>query len=282
MRTVNELVRDSNIIHIHDLRFALEILTVLGAVHDVPLVLSSHGLVFHTRRYRLAKELLWRSYYRALLSRFTVIACVSDEDASTCRRAGITRNVRILPNPVATERFNTSPAGPGSGALLYFGRLAPNKAIERLAGVLRVGPRSWTLTIAGSGDSAYVGRLRATFESFGQRCRFVGTVSDAELPALIASHDCVVLPSRTEGFGLTLVEAMAAGVPIAASDIPTYADIARDSPVELVDFDQPTRCVERIEHAMASWDSELARRRASSFSWDRSGPAFIDLYRSLA
>jgi glycosyltransferase involved in cell wall biosynthesis len=234
-------------------------------------------------RARRVKWLAWHTYYRVLLSRFDAIICVSKADAAHFRRAGIQGSVQVLPNPVDVRGLEAArPRRPGTGALLYFGRLAPNKGIERLGAVLRAAPREWSVTIVGNGDEPYVRHLKEVFRSSGGRCVFRGGVPDAELADVIASHDCVVLPSRTEGFGLTLVEALATGVPVVASDIAAYREIAEDASVPLTDFDRPEDVVRSIRNAMAKWDEPRARARAASYSWEQRGPAFIDLYRRLA
>lgn len=281
LRAALRLVRAVDVVHVHDLRFMLELVTAFASRAQVPLVLSSHGFVFHTRRLGMLKEFGWRSYYRAILRRFAVIACGSEHDLRFCTRIGLA-NARLVRNPVRVEPFEAiDPDPPEAGALLYFGRISPNKGLERLMPVLRQAPSTWSLTIIGRGDREYEARLRQTFAELGPRVRFLGLVPDAELPSVVARHDCVVLPSRSEGFGMTLVEALAAGVPVVASDIPSYREIARGSPAPLVDFSRPADCVEQIRRAGRTWDREAARARAREFSWRRRASEFADIYRSL-
>jgi glycosyltransferase involved in cell wall biosynthesis len=90
-----------------------------------------------------------------------------------------------------------------------------------------------------------------------------------------------VLPSRAEGFGLTVVEALATGVPVVASRIPSYRTIASDSPVRLVDFDRPAEVVAGIRSALSDWDARRAREVAGRFSWKHRGRDFLVLYESL-
>jgi glycosyltransferase involved in cell wall biosynthesis len=281
IRGVRELIRGSDVVHVHDLRFALELVTALGLAARVPLVFSSHGLVFHTARLHLLKQALWRTYYRALLGRFAALLCVSEQDLALCRSTGLD-NARLFPNPVRTAPFEVVvPTPPGRGALLYFGRLAPNKGIDRLAGVLAQAPPSWTLTVVGTSEDRYADHLARTLAAVGDRVAFRGEVPEAELPSLIAAHDCVVLPSRTEGFGITLIEALATGVPVVASDIAPYREIA-SSDVALVDFDRHRDAVDAITTAIETWDPISAKTHAHGFSWECRGPDFVALYEHVA
>jgi alpha-1,3-mannosyltransferase len=282
MRNVFAAVGNTDIIHVHDLRFLFELVTTAGALRQVPVVLSSHGFIFHTTRTRRMKEIAWRSYYRMLLGRCSLVLCDSEHDLAACRRARLT-NARLWPIPVRTDPFeDVQPETRDGNALLYFGRIAPNKGIERLPAVLDRAPQTWVLTVAGSGDERYVNILRRLFTRFGPRVTFTGPVPDEELRPLLARHACIVLPSTAEGFGITLVEALASGVPVVASDIPSYREIARRSPARLVDFDKADAVVECVTSAVRGWDRAAARRRAREFSWHRRAPDLAAIYRALA
>ena len=276
------LVRQADIVHAHDLRFLLELVTATANARSVPLVVSSHGFIFHTRRFERAKAVAWRGYYRWLLRRSTAILCGSRNDLASCRRVGLA-NARLWTNPVRTEPFEAvEPKADRGGSLLYFGRIAPNKGIERLAAVLDRAPSTWTLTVAGRGDERYVAGLRSLFVKFGSRVVFTGAVTEAELPLLLARHACVVLPSSAEGFGSTLVEALASGVPTVASDIPSYREIAHDSPASLVDFERPDAVVDCVGSTIRGWDRAAARHRARQYSWRARAGELAAIYRTIA
>ena len=282
LRRAIALAREADLVHVHDLRFLLELMTATAHVRGVPLLVSSHGFIFHTRRFERAKELAWRGYYRRLLRLCAAVLCGSDHDLAACRRIGLA-NARLWPNPVRTDPFEqVEPEPSDGGSMLYFGRIAPNKGLERLAPVLDSAPSTWTLTVAGSGDERYVASLRSLFRGFGPRVTFTGPVLDAALPALIAQHACVVLPSTAEGFGITLVEALASGVPVVASDIPSYREIAFDSPASLVDFERPEAVLECVKSTLQDWDRTAARRRARRYSWRVRAGELAAIYRTIA
>lgn len=272
----------ADVVHVHDIRFLLELVTTTAALRNVPVVLSSHGFLFHTTSSRRIKEVVWRSYYRLLLGTCSVVLCDSEHDLAACRRAGLT-NARLWTIPVRTESYeDVEPESSDGMSLLYFGRIAPNKGIERLAGVLDRVPPTWTLTVAGSGDERYVASLQTLFVRFGSRVSFTGPVTDAALPLLISRHACVVLPSTAEGFGITLVEALASGVPVVASDIPSYREIARGSPAPLVDFERPDAVVECVTSTVREWDRAAARQHAGRFSWRLRARDLAAIYRAIA
>jgi glycosyltransferase involved in cell wall biosynthesis len=187
-----------------------------------------------------------------------------------------------MPDAVDISVFQRAkPHGPGTGALVYFGRIAPNKGIDRLAPLLERAPASWTLDIIGAGETSYVNHLKKRFMTFGHRVRFLGSAPDEQLPVLLASHDAVVLPSLYESFGMTLPEALATGVPVVASDIPSYREIASGSPAPVVDFDNLDETIEAIEAVIAEWSADAARVRAAQFAWPNRIQDFIDVYHAV-
>jgi glycosyltransferase involved in cell wall biosynthesis len=117
--------------------------------------------------------------------------------------------------------------------LLYVGNVKPNKNLSLLLSALasvraRLPHR---LLIAGkseglgSGDEAVLRQAK----SLGDRVRFLGEVTDAELHSLYAGASALVLPSLYEGFGLPLLEAMSLGCPILSSTASSLPEIAADA-----------------------------------------------------
>jgi len=112
--------------------------------------------------------------------------------------------------------------------VLYLGRIEDQaKGVFYLPSILRRLPGSATLTIAGDGPD--LAKLKRRCREFGERVRFLGSVRYGETAQLLARHHVMIMPSRFEGFGLTLVEAMAAGCVPVASEIRGVTDwIVRD------------------------------------------------------
>jgi glycosyltransferase involved in cell wall biosynthesis len=128
---------------------------------------------------------------------------------------------RAIPNGVDTTAFTQlSPGAPerfGPLRLLFLGRIEDaSKGVFWLPDIMQALPPSLaTLTVAGSGPD--LDRLRSACAGLEDRVRFIGFVAPAAVPKLLATHDVLVFPSRYEGLGLSLVEAMAVGcVPVAS------------------------------------------------------------------
>jgi glycosyltransferase involved in cell wall biosynthesis len=111
--------------------------------------------------------------------------------------------------------------------LLFLGRVEDaSKGIFWLPDLMRRLPDNVTLTVAGDGPD--LKELRASTSEFGSRTRFLGAVTRDRLPALLAEQDALIAPSRYEGFGVVLAEAMACGCVPLASHIKGVTDFVID------------------------------------------------------
>jgi glycosyltransferase involved in cell wall biosynthesis len=105
-----------------------------------------------------------------------------------------------------------------------------------------------------------------------------GYVEKAELGGLYRGAACLVLPSRYEGFGLPVLEAMACGTPVVAHPDPALQEVAGDAAV----YAEPGCLADAIRHALAERDRLVAAglERARAFSWDETARRTLEVYRT--
>jgi glycosyltransferase involved in cell wall biosynthesis len=190
----------------------------------VPLVASYHTNVAAYARYYnlnfLSDAARW--WTRQLHNRAGINLCTSEAAMNYLLKEGIKR-VRLWPQGVDARRFHPVRAsgewrGRLSGGhasdrlLLYVGRLAPEKGIERLKTILQKLPET-RLAIVGDGPA----RRDLEREFAGTPTVFTGVLQGEDLAAAYASADAFLFPSTTDTLGLAMIEALASGLPIVAA-----------------------------------------------------------------
>ena len=134
--------------------------------------------------------------------------------------------------------------------LLQVGARRPHKNVAALVRVLPYLPDDQHLLLVGTVDDRFEDPVPQLARSLGvaHRVLHLPSVSEQELHSLYAGASVFAYPSLIEGLGLPLLEAMAAGLPVVASDIPVFREIAGDA-VVLVPPDDPRAWAEAIRQA---------------------------------
>lgn len=143
---------------------------------------------------------------------------------------------------------------------LYAGRLAPEKNLEAFLSLDLPGSK----VIAGDGPSA--AGLRRTFRG----AHFLGVRKGEDLARVYASSDVFVFPSRTDTFGMVLLEAMASGLPVAALPVSGPLDVIGTSGAGVLDEDLRAACLAALDIPR-----EAARAHASTFTWANATQQFL-------
>tara|TARA_R110002110_G_scaffold42948_15_gene134208 strand:- start:1483 stop:2427 length:945 start_codon:yes stop_codon:yes gene_type:complete len=144
--------------------------------------------------------------------------------------------------------------------LLYTGRVAVEKNIEAFLAL----PNAGTKVVVGDGPQ------RASLERRFPDAVFVGMRHGDDLARHVASADVFVFPSRTDTFGLVLLEALACGVPVAAYPVPGPLDVVGNTDIGVLD-ENLSAAVE----AALQLDRAACRRFAEARSWDVSVDQFL-------
>jgi len=155
-------------------------------------------------------------------------------------------------------------------AVGYLGTLQPRKNIDLLAEAFRraAGARAWKLLIAGRMRPGY---RPACLDWGDRRIVHLGEIEDAEVPAFLGALSCMASPSSYEGFGLSLLEAMAAGCPVVGVANSSVPEVVADAGV-LVERPDADLLAEAIETVVTDVGlaADLSRRgveRGALFSW---------------
>jgi glycosyltransferase involved in cell wall biosynthesis len=189
----------------------------------------------------------------------------AEVQASTCARRGVDPGRYLISVGAVSERKNLSVV------LQALARVDP--ALIGRPALLAVGP-------AGKGAEAI--EAEATSLGLGDRVRFAGFVPDDELPVLVGASLALVHPSRDEGFGITPIEAMAAGVPALASAVGSVPEVAGDAAVLVApdDVDGWAAAITEVagDPARRAALVDAGRRHQVQFTWRRTAEATMAVH----
>jgi glycosyltransferase involved in cell wall biosynthesis len=155
-------------------------------------------------------------------TRASVIAAGADAAAVRVVKPGRDRlGVRTAP----PARRSSDPL-----RLLFIGSLTPRKDVLALLRAFAAVEDRAVLTLAGpvERDVRYAAEVRRSAARFGQRVRITGCLRDDALEAELDRHDVLVLPSRYEGFGIAVAEALSHGLAVVASRAGALPELVRD------------------------------------------------------
>ena len=158
----------------------------------------------------------------------------------------------------------------------------PHKNQELLLRALPLLPGDVRVVLVGHPEP-YERRLRAVAAELGVERRVVqlGHVTDAELEGWWTQAACGAFPTRAEGFGLPILEALRRGVPVACSDIPVLREIGGRLP-EYFDPDDAAGAAAAIVRAMGRDDVRTAGpAAAAAFTWDATAEATLRVYEQM-
>ena len=145
--------------------------------------------------------------------------------------------------------------------LLFVGTQEPRKDLATLLAAHRLVPDAPPLVLVGRqgwGDAVDL-----------TDCVTPGYVPDADLPAVVAGAAALVLPSRDEGFGLPVLEALATGTPVVASDLPVLREVGADRVRYATPGDPEGFAAALVEVLHDPGDPAARRAHAAAFTWER-------------
>jgi glycosyltransferase involved in cell wall biosynthesis len=193
------------------------------------------------------------------------------------------------PSPVAPTGRARAVGVPPGPYVLYVGTFYGHKRVDVLLDAFaRCAARraDLGLMLVGPHDRfAAVLRERARALGLGDRVRFTGRVTDAELASIYRGAAVLALPSVSEGYGLTGVEAMAHGVPVVAARATCLPEVYGDAAawVEPDDAEALAGVLDTVldDGAVRARLTAAGHRRVASLSWDDAARRTLDVYRCV-
>ena len=228
---------------------------------------------FHTRfpeyvraRLPVPESLIWRALRRFHGSSQAVMAATPALARELSERGF--QNVVLWPRGVETKLFHPRAVDLclPPPVFLNVGRVAVEKNLEAFLDLDLPG----TKVIVGDGPA------RASLEEDYPQAIFLGEKHGEGLAEIYAAADVFVFPSRTDTFGLVLLEALASGLPVAAFPVKGPRDVIGDAPVGVLDEDLRSACLAALDISRPA-----CVEFAADYTWEASARAFVDSIRAV-
>ncbi|CCH75973.1 GDP-mannose-dependent alpha-(1-2)-phosphatidylinositol mannosyltransferase [Nostocoides japonicum T1-X7] len=278
-----------DVVHVHEpLTPSISVLALRAST--APVVATFHTSNLRSRALQAAYPLIHPLIER-ILGRIAV-----SEDARRTLTSHIGGDAVVIPNGVDTGFFRTAEArrewqgADEAPTLAFVGRIEePRKGLPVLAAampaILARHPRT-RLFVAGPGDAETAVELLAP--AVREATSFLGMVSDEDKAALLASVSAYVAPhTGGESFGIVLVEAMAAGAPVAASDLPAFLRVLGPGPAGVTFTNEDPADLARVlgdlldDRVLREELSAFGAQRALDFDWSTVAEEIMAVYETV-
>jgi glycosyltransferase involved in cell wall biosynthesis len=304
-RAVADRAREFDVVHIHSLFLFPQFAAYRGARNGgVPYVVSPRGSLdpYLRQRSRPAKAIADALWQRGMLEGASALHLTSDEEARLVRDVARRVPRAVIPNGIHWSDYQYLPpagdfrarwlGGDDAPVVLYLGRLSHKKGLDvliRAFAIARHTAPEARLVIAGPDDEALQRALEAIAarEGVADRVTFTGMLRGREKMAALAAARAWALPSHSENFGIAVLEAMAAGLPVIVSPGVNIAPEIAAADAGVV-CEQTAEAFGREIADLLRDDARCAvlgrrgREFARRYDWDSVAPRLAAMYEQAA
>lgn len=304
--TADALRREINpatdVVHIHGLwQHTPHAACRLARKRGVPYVVRPCGMLdpWSIAQGALKKRLFLRLIAATDLRNASRVHFTAPLEQTLTENLGIPMKGVVIPNPIDRAEFEPPPP-PGAlrvehrlgdrPIVAFLSRIHPKKGPEILIKAFARGaPENAALVIIGDGEPAYVEGLHALArdEGIADRVLFTGILRGRERIRALADADLFCLPSYQENFGVAVIEACAAGVPVLTSDkVNTYpmileAGVGRIEPVDIERFTAGIRDMLADREALRRLGARARKWALETYDRERVMDRVIEMYESV-
>lgn len=219
---------------------------------------------------------------RLLLNRADVVATVSETSrALMCRHHLTKRPIKVIPNAPSSFSHIDAVQGKTEKNLIYMGSFMPYKNLETILQALYFLPEYKLHALSKIGDKRKSELLKLAPP---KQVVFHNGVSDEKYRELLSSAHALVTASESEGFGLPVIEAMRAGVPVICSDIPIFHEVAGKYALFFNARNQTEFSKQVVKLENQKFREALithAKKQSKVFNWDDSAKKLLEVVQFL-
>ena len=283
------LSHDYDLLHIHAIDFFVDFLSLMQFEHQKPIVVSTHGGIFHTRWLWPLKHLWFQTLTRLSLKNVSYIVADSKHDMELFDSILPKNKLRYIPNGVDIQKLLIQERHPDLGLLVGIGRLFENKRVEWIIHAisqLKGKFPSLRLVWIGPGSAQQICHLNnlAAKSGITDSVKFTGAISITERDSYLAHAHLFVSAARYEAFGVSTIEAMAAGVVPVVTSVGIHPEVVQSGINGWLWSGDVHSLIETLRQALDTTNGkltemgDLARLQTVRFQWESVAADYIELY----
>ncbi len=255
---------------------------------EIPLIFtvhSFHSVIFSKGKEKKINLKITRANIQQAQGTILVAPGLIDQSKSFGIQLPNQREIIVNPLDLSLFKMKTEPLG-GEPTLLFVGLLTGRKGEEDLLKASKVlherGVKHRVVIVGDGPNRAKVEQLRREF-GLGETVKTLGTVSREKVAELLQKSDFLVLPSYSESFPYSIIEAYATGTPVITTyeSVEKAADLLFPGPEfgVLTNSGDPHALAKAIEESIKrKWDHKKIALYAKRFSWEETLPKVVDFY----
>jgi len=208
-------------------------IAIIGHQHNIPMAVWPHGSIdpFDLKKKKVLKKIIGPLFIKKFLNKLDFIICTSTLEEKIVEKYNAKINTLVAPLPILKDsiignrksfrdKYNFSK---NDFVLLFLSRIDYKKGLNLLLPAISQFSNKVSnikLIIAGSGSKQYEEKVHGWIKKYSldERVKFIGFISDQKRADAFAGSDCFVLPSMNENFGIAVVEALNAHLPVLISN----------------------------------------------------------------
>ncbi len=297
-------VSNFDLIHIHEIWHHPHFSAYRAAkIAKKPFIVTIHGaLEPWCLKYKLLKKKIYSTFIqKKILKEAAALHAITEGEVKNIRAFVNNKNIFLIPNGVNLKEFenlpqrewieNLYPELRGKKVILFLGRIHPTKGLDILAkafGNILRGRNNIQLVIAGPDNNGYKNKIVEILKNENAiiSTTFTGMLTGNHKLATLSRADIFVLPSYSEGFSMSILEAMVCGIPVVITTGCNFSEVEKIGAGRVVNAD-----VDSLSKALMEFldNTELCKKAGNrgrklvmeKYTWDKVADKMIMAYKEI-
>jgi alpha-1,3-mannosyltransferase len=269
--SVLQFIKSYDVIHVHGVGFFNDIISTTKPLHKKPIIISTHGGVFHTKKITLIKNLYFNFWCRLTMKSANCVIAHSKNDEKLF--TAISKPI-LIPYGIDFVSFSDKNNFTDK-SFIFVGRFSKNKNVSKLLKVayyLKNRVPDFRLYMLGDGNERLDLEKMCKKFKLEKNVFFLGEKTGKSLLEYYKKSTFFLSASKYEGFGISTLEAMASGCIVIVNDIEAFRNfVEKGKNGFLIDYSNPEKASEKIFEIMKRNDlekiSKNARELARTYDW---------------